>query len=101
MLVTDSALGTMFSSPQRTWKTPHPSAVGWMQGTVCLMRHEVLGGLSISAKCCGDSRSMQRQPMRRQRAYASREDSLENWSPVRYLQRRKRDHQQPGLPRPG
>lgn len=34
---------------------------------------------------------MQRQPIRRHRAYASREDSLENWSPVRYLQRRDKD----------
>lgn len=33
---------------------------------------------------------MQRQPIRRQRAYASREDSLENWSPVRYLRRMRR-----------
>ena len=31
----------------------------------------------------GVSRSMQRQPSRRQREYASRDDSLENWSPVR------------------
>lgn len=36
------------------------------------------------------SRSMQRHPMRKQRAYASSEDSLENWSPVRYLPREGR-----------
>ena len=44
MLGTNCARGTMFLSPQRTWKTPHPSAVGWVQGMVCLMQHEVLGG---------------------------------------------------------
>ena len=51
-------------------------------------------GSSASLQCAReygvDSHSMQRQPMRRQRAYASREDSLENWSPVRYLQKYKR-----------
>ena len=31
--------------------------------------------------------SMQRQPVRNMRAYASHDDSLENWSPVRYLRR--------------
>lgn len=41
------------------------------------------------------SRSMQRHPMRKQRAYASSEDSLENWSPVRYLPREGRRAHQP------
>lgn len=41
---------------------------------------------------------MQRQPMRRQRAYASREDSLENWSPVRYLQRTRMTISSQGCP---
>ncbi len=33
------------------------------------------------------SHSTQRQPLRRARTYASHEDSLENWSPVRYLKK--------------
>lgn len=86
----------MFWGPQKKLEgSPLPFAMGWVSGMVHLVQFWVLGG------CRWDSHSMQRQPMRRQRAYASREDSLENWSPVRYLRRSERDAQQLGLPWPG
>ena len=59
----------------------------------CCQRNDLVQLREKPRVICTDSRSMQRHPIRSMRAYASHDESLENWSPVKYLQCHRRRRQ--------